>query len=451
MTRSGETLWTPVDSAGLGVFRVLFGLLLFGAVVRFVAYGWVSALYLAPSYHFTYAGFEWVRTGPAWFLYGLFCLMGIAALGIASGLLTRVSAAVFCLAFTYVELIDKTTYLNHYYFVSLVTFLLIFVPTSGAFSLDAWRGRAPRQTPLLAYALLRFQLGVVYFFAGFAKLNGDWLLRGEPLRTWLASHADVPVVGPWLAAPSAALVLSWAGALFDLSVPLLFGLRRTRLLAYLAAVAFHVITWLLFPIGIFPWVMLASATLFFSPSWPRRFVRFLEGVRFGGGERFRRGMSPAPTALTAHTRVRQAALGAAVIYAVVQLAVPLRFLLHDGWVNWTDCGFRFAWRVMLIEKSGFAEFNVVAGGRSERISPRGELTQLQYRMMSTQPDMIAQYARHLADGRERETGARPRVFAQAWASLNGRPSTRLVDPRVDVSVGPPPDDWILPLDAPTRR
>ena len=33
------------------------------------------------------------------------------------------------------------------------------------------------------------QVGLVYGFAGLAKLRGDWLLRAQPLRTWLAAHA----------------------------------------------------------------------------------------------------------------------------------------------------------------------------------------------------------------------------------------------------------------------
>ena len=61
------------------------------------------------------------------------------------------------------------------------------------------------------------------------------------------------------------------------------------------------------------------------------------------------------------------------------------------------------------------------------IYPRRELTPLQYKMMSTQPDMIHQYALAVA---ERYGGpGRARVHARAYASLNGRPSQRLIDER----------------------
>jgi hypothetical protein len=45
--------------------------------------------------------------------------------------------------------------------------------------------------------------------------------------------------------------------------------RRTRVLAYLAALAFHLTNWYLFNIGIFPWIMICATLLFFPPSWPR--------------------------------------------------------------------------------------------------------------------------------------------------------------------------------------
>src|SRR5690349_3077816 len=113
----------PVDAAGVGAFRLLFGLLMVAAVVRFVAKGWVRELYLAPTYHFTYLGFDWVRPFSATGMAVLFALMGTAALFIALGAFTRAAAAVFFVTFTYAELIDQATYLNHYYLVSLLALL----------------------------------------------------------------------------------------------------------------------------------------------------------------------------------------------------------------------------------------------------------------------------------------------------------------------------------------
>lgn len=80
--------------------------------------------------------------------------------------------------------------------------------------------------------------------------------------------------------------------------------------------------------------------------------------------------------------------------------------------------------------------------------PERELTRLQYQMLSTQPDLILQYAHHLAaqarargggqaHGQQHEPSAtrqaEVQVFARSWAALNGRPSQALVDPTVDLA------------------
>src|SRR5688500_18895254 len=127
----------PVPALGLAAFRALFGALMFVSVVRFAAKGWIDELLVAPAFHFTYLGFDWLQPLPAPFMHAVFALMGVSALAVCVGAFTRLSALVFFLTFTYAELIDKATYLNHYYFVSLLAFLLIFLPSNTVASVDA--------------------------------------------------------------------------------------------------------------------------------------------------------------------------------------------------------------------------------------------------------------------------------------------------------------------------
>jgi vitamin K-dependent gamma-carboxylase len=437
-------LAAPCDAAGLAAFRVLFGALMLAATLRFWARGWIDTLYVEPAFHFTWAGFDWVRPWPDVWMKAHFAAMALAALGIALGYRTRLSAGAFCLLFTYVELLDKAAYLNHYYLVSLLALLLAALPSGAALSLDARRRGGPRTVPLGAYALLRVQVGLVYLFAGLAKLDADWLSRGEPLTTWLQAHADLPLFGPWLATPTAALAMSWAGAAYDLSIVGFLLWRRTRALAFAAAVLFHLGIWLLFPVGIFSWVMLACTTVFFAPDWPRRWL----------GPRQPSGASSS----TSPPRLPSLVLALASAWILIQLAIPLRHLAYPGAVNWTEEGFRFAWRVMLIEKTGQAEFELrTADSASPRlIFPKDDLTPLQAKMMATQPDMVHDYAHSLAT-RARAKGQREvRVYAHVTAALNGRPSQPLIDPSVDLAAEPRtvfgPSPWIVPLrpDQPSR-
>jgi hypothetical protein len=433
------------DGAGLGAFRMLFGALLCFSVVRFWVYGWIDELYIRPAFHFTYFGFDWVRPWPGPGMYVHFALMGLAAACLCIGAASRLSAFTFFLTFTYAELIEKASYLNHYYFVSLATLLLATMPCGAELSLDAWLRRRRGQQPLVArawcYGLLRAQLAAVYFFAGFAKLNPDWLLAAEPLGTWLALHADTPLIGPWLASRQAAYLASYAGAAFDLSIPFWLSWRRSRRWAYAIGVVFHVAVWLLFPIGVFSWVMIVSTTLFFDPRWPRRWLPRRLATPPNGVP----GASASPS-----TRLGSGSLAAAGAYLIVQLLLPLRYVLYPGDVNWHEQGFRFAWRVMLVEKAGQVEFTVLADANDRRyvVYPRDLLTPLQYKMMSTQPDMIQQFARHLQQTFEAQGHERVRVYAEAWASLNGRPRQRLIDPSVDLASqpwSPWPKRWIVPL------
>jgi vitamin K-dependent gamma-carboxylase-like protein len=68
--------------------------------------------------------------------------------------------------------------------------------------------------------------------------------------------------------------------------------------------------------------------------------------------------------------------------------------------------------------------------------------------MSRRPDMILQFAHHVADLEQARTGVRPVVNACVLASLNARPYQELIDPTVDLAAQPEslaPADWIVPL------
>ena len=183
----------------------------------------------------------------------------------------RLSATAFFLIITYVFLLEKARYLNHLYLVSLIAFLMIFVPAHRHFSLDALRSRDIRSKIVPAWSiwLLRFQVGIPMFLGGIAKINADWL-RGEPLRSWLSSRTDFPLIGQFFTSEVMVWMMNYWSIFLDLFVVFFLLNRRTRLFAYIAALHFHFINSRLFDIGIFPWMLIVTTAVFFEPDWPRR-------------------------------------------------------------------------------------------------------------------------------------------------------------------------------------
>ena len=178
------------NAAPLAVFRIFFGLLMFVSILRFCSKGWIHSLYIDPIFHFSYYGFEFVKPLGT-FTYLLFLICGIAAFLVAIGYKYRLSILVFFLSFTYIELMDKTTYLNHYYFVSLVSFIMLFLPCSAQFSVDAIsRKKSYKMVPNWTIDSLKLMLGIVYLYAGLTKINSDWLIKAMPLKLWLKSKYD---------------------------------------------------------------------------------------------------------------------------------------------------------------------------------------------------------------------------------------------------------------------
>ncbi|HEY1172995.1 MAG TPA: HTTM domain-containing protein [Verrucomicrobiae bacterium] len=429
----------PVDGASLAVFRILFGCVMAFAMVRLLVKGWVRELYLAPAFHFTWEWFPWVKVLPGWGMYGLVAGLALAALGVAAGWRHRFCAALFFSGFTYLELIDQTTYLNHYYLVSLLSGLLIFLPA------DAKWACAPRRepggmVPVWAVWLLRFQVGAVFFFAGLAKLNGDWLLEAQPMRIWLAARSDLPWIGPFLAKVWVAYAASWAGALYDLFIPFLLLRSRTRPFACVAVIVFHGMTAVLFNIGMFPWIMMVAALIFFPPEGFGRFLAKGKHPESTGGKRTSTNIRGG--------QLQRAGLMMLGCYVLIQIALPLRPFLYPQQGAWDGRGFNFSWRVMLVEKTGYVEFFAVSpeSRSKERLRVDHLITPRQKVMMAQDPDMIRQMACRLAKDLSASERERVEIHVSSYATINGHPSQRLIRAGIDLT-GPLPADWIVPFKA----
>lgn len=470
--RAVACLTKPIDLAWLAAFRFCFGTVMAISMARFLAYGWIDNFFINPRFHFKYWGFGWVEPLSAPGMYAVFWGLLICATAMALGLFYRFTAALFVLGFGYVQLIDVTNYLNHYYLAWLLACLLLCSPAARCWSIDAWRreraGGAPPQTSVASAWLVvfRVQVGVVYTYAGVAKAHADWLLDGQPLRIWLGSRTEMPILGPLFTVDGVPLLMSWCGFLFDSTVVVFLLWSRTRWLAYTCVLVFHTMTRSLFPIGMFSTIMVLAALVFFPSDWPRRMLHFWtrrlpaqEARRFAARlEHWRleeRRLEPSiSTPAPQYSRATRLALVVGLCFCVWQVIMPLRFLAYGGNVRWHEQGMRFSWRVMVREKNGAVTFHV-RDPRTDRtftVAPRAYLTRLQEREMSGQPDLILQLAHRIRDDYSAELGVPVEVRVEALVSLNGRQSLPMVDPTVNLAAerdGLAPFHWVLP--APTSR
>ena len=429
----------------VAVFRIGFGLLAVYSSLRFLAKGWVGSLYLEPEHHLTYPGFGWVQPWPSQWMHLHVAVLALLGACIALGYRHRLAAALFVIGFAYTELIDAALYLNHYWYVTLAGLLMVLLPVHCRWSLDALQGRVKpaRFVPAGVVWALRAQLGLVYLFAGLAKLNGDWLLRAQPLRLWLADRTHLPVIGPLLDEPLLAYAASWSGALFDLTIVGWLLWRRSRPWSYAAVIGFHLVTGALFQIGVFPWVMIVGTLIFFPPDWPKR-LRPASSVT---------APSPSTPEIADRAKMARPVVAALVLLAAVELVLPLRHFAYAGNVRWTEEGYYWSWRVMVTEKAGYAEYRITdpLTGDTWQAHPRLVLTDWQAEQAAVRPDLIHATA-HLLAQHYRDRGKEDvEVRVDVWVSMNGRPPRRLVDPAVDLAAQPrtqAPSKWILTNSAP---
>jgi hypothetical protein len=428
----------PVSIAPLVTLRVVIGAMLLFSTARFWYLGWIEDHYLQPKLHFHYYGFDWVQVPNAFALYAIHVLLMGSALCVLLGLWYRLAATTQFVLFTYTELLDLTYYLNHYYFVSIACALLLVVPAHRDLSLDVWRNPALRLTtvPRWTVGIFKFQLGLVYFYAGLWKMNTDWLFHALPLKIWLPAQDQLPIIGGLFRYPATAYLFSWFGMVYDTTIPLWLSWSRTRVLAYIAVIVFHGLTGLLFQIGVFPLVMVGATLVFFSDAWHERWQAWVKSW-----------LSSSPLgqvkALTIRSHLTPlylwVLLGA---HCLFQLLFPWRYLLYPGNLFWTEEGYRFSWRVMLMEKAGTAQFYVKDRhtGREGLVVNSEFLNPHQEKQMAMQPDLILQFAHFLKKHYAQQGVTDPAVRVEAYVTLNARPSQLLIDPAVDLTTLR--DTWI---------
>ena len=430
-------LFKRIDNAPLVVFRIIFGILIFLESVGAIFTGWIKRTLIEPEFTFSFIGFEWLQPLPGNGMYFYYAIMGIFGLLVMLGYRYKFSMAMFTLMWTATYLMQKASYNNHYYLLIIICLVMLILPANRYASLDVKRKPEIKSLSMPAWCtlIIILQLWIVYTYASVAKIYPDWL------DTTVAEHLmkgrrDYPLIGDFLQLKWVHHAITYFGIAFDLLIVPLLLWKPSRKIAFGASIFFHLFNSIVFQIGIFPYLSLAFTLFFFDPDHMRRlFLKKKPPIT-------ETGTYPVP-------KGKNIFIGLAIVYFIIQIALPLRHWFIKDDVLWTEEGHRMSWRMMLRSKSGYMSFRVVDknSGKVEIIDPKKVLSRKQARMIGAKPDVIWQFAQRLKK-QYAASGKEVAVYARGKVKVNGEPYETLIDPKVDLAAEKwspfKHHEWILP-------
>ncbi|MFM7896294.1 MAG: HTTM domain-containing protein [Flavobacterium sp.] len=415
-----KILFKAIDNSPLIVFRIFFGFLVacesFGAILT----GWVKRVLIDPEFTFSFIGFEWLQPLPGFGMYLYFALMGIFGLAIMVGYRYRVAIIAYTLLWAGAYFMQKSSYNNHYYLLLLISFLMIFLPANRYASIDVKQNRVSEEKTMPYWINLLFiiQISIVYFYASVAKFYPDWL-DGTFTKNLLAGTTTRRFFLELFSQKWFYLFIAYAGILFDLLVVPLLLFKKTRTLALLASLVFHIFNSITLQIGIFPFFALTFALFFYEPETIRRLF-------------LRKKQKLEDENLSQNLYGKRILYFLMIPYLIIQIALPLRHHFIEGDVLWTEEGHRLSWRMMLRERNGYITIQIkdLKTGNVSIYDYRKNLTNKQAQNLATKPDFIWQYCQRI---KEEYKGKPIAIYIDCKNSINRKEYKTLIDPKFNMA------------------
>ena len=415
-----KIFFKAIDNSPLIVFRIFFGFLVacesFGAILT----GWVKRVLIDPQVTFSFIGFEWLKPLPGFGMYFYFIAMGVFGLAIMLGYRYRIAIISYTILWAGAYFMQKTAYNNHYYLLLLISFLMIFLPSNSYASLDVRQNRIKEENTMPYWISLLFiiQVAIVYVFASIAKFYPDWL-DGTFTRNLLADSTNVITLKKLFLQKWFYLFIAYMGIIFDLLIVPLLLFKKTRMLALLASLTFHLFNAIFLEIGIFPFFALTFALFFYEPETIRSvFLRRKTSIETDNGHSNYYG--------------KKIVYFLIIPYLIIQLLLPLRHHIIEGDVLWTEEGHRLSWRMMLRERNGFIHIRIkdLKAGEESLYDYRKNLTDKQIQNLATKPDFIWQYCQYIT---KEFKGKDIAIFINCKNSINRKEYKTLIDPKFDMA------------------
>jgi vitamin K-dependent gamma-carboxylase len=352
-------------------------------------------------------------------------LIATLSVSIFFGFFYRISIVAYTFLFTYLFLMNRQFYQNHYYFIILISFLMCFTPANALFAVDTKLFPKIKKTivPFYFQFLILFQMSIVYLFGGIAKLNPDWL-QGYPMKIWIKSLDSFSILSSFKDSNILPYFLSYSGLLLDLSIVFILINNRTRKIGLALVLLFHILNSILFTIGVFPYLSLILTLLFLDDAF---FVSLFQKLQFNIPKL-------KPTKIKPNKKI----LYAISIWIAIQLLVPLRSYIFNFNPKWSSVGENFAWRMRLHDYRGDLRYKIVDKINNKTILFDVETNEFklfpdhQLGFVIRDPETIVLGAKKLADMYFEHMRVMPEVFAIANLSLDERDSQLYIDPKRDL-------------------
>ena len=297
--------------------------------------------------------------------------------------------------------------------------------------------------------LFQFLVFLVYFYGGLAKINYDWLFLQQPPRFFIDANTSSAL----LHGDAAVYYIAYGGIIFDLVIGFLLWNRRTFLLAAIGTIIFNISNHYIFnmgeggSIGVFPLAMTFANFLFIDTVWLRRFLARwgLDNLGRKSSEMKKAGTQSEFFPIHALTR------NLVILFVVVQLLLPFRYLLVSKDVAWTGQASFFSWRMKILTKEVKVKFYARRKLEDvpEEVNIGRIINTLQISYMAQNADMIYKFSQYLRKDFRKKWGIDPIITASIQVGLNGRPMQAFIDPNTNLAqVNYSPwkrPDWVLEM------
>ena len=407
-----------VDGRVLGLFRLIFGLFMLYQCYYYYDAHLIDDGFMKPYLLFKYDGFGFVDRLPRTAMFGLLATLALSAVGIASGILFRLSCIVFALIQCYFLLLEKAYYNNHIYLFVLIAFLLSWTAADHFFSFKPQNKRL-LSIPFWQQFMLQAQFVIVYFYASLIKLKADWFINRQPMTCLIQGYPETKPFSWLVKLPGMIDFVTYGGFLLDFSAPFLLWYKPIRKYALIPFIAFHFTNTQFFDdIGIFPYLMAASMIIFFQASD----FRWFPGTP-NVPESAKQSLTP---------RVKWALIS----YFSFQLLFPLRGYFLPNALDYSSIGNRFAWRVKAdVREQIEMKFYAVHPETKEKkeVPVGGYLNPVQAKLLMQDPRAVVQFAEGIKTFFQTQGVENVGVQATIRMKYNGRPVSDFIDPNVNLA------------------